>query len=120
MGNKAIKAGPLVAGYLRLGELLKNNPDFLARWNYSADDLRAEAAERAKNLSADIGRQATAKTEAKNATLKLTARTRDDYAYFSTTITMLRGLAGNTSALAKQLTNLRKDVLARRRQPKAK
>ena len=119
MGNKAIKAVPLVAGYLRLGELLKTNPDFPAKWNISAADLRDEAAERAKNLSGDIGLQATAKTEAKNATLKLTARTREDYERFSTLITMLQGAAGKTSALAKQLTNLRKDVLARRRQPKA-
>ena len=33
---------------------------------------------------------------------------------------MLQGFAGKTSALAKQLTHLRKDVQARRRQPKAK
>ena len=120
MGNKAIKAGPLVAGFVRLGEFLRTNPDFLAKWKMSAADLRAEAAERGKNLSGVIGRQAAAKTAAKTVTQELTARTRDDYAYFSTTITMLRGLAGNTSALAKQLTNLRKDVLARRRKPKAK
>ena len=120
MGNKAIKAVPLVAGYLRLGELLKTNPDFPAQWNISTDDLRAEAAERAMNLGSVIGRQATAKTAAKNLTLELTARTREDYERFSTLITMLQGAAGKTSALAKQLTNLRQDVLARRRPSKVK
>jgi len=120
MGNKAIKAGPLVAGFVRLGEFLKNNPDILAGWDFTAADLRVETEERAKGLVSVIERQATAKTVAKNTTLELAARTGDDYVRFSTLITMLRGCAGTTSALAQQLTNLRKDVLARRRKPKKK